>query len=212
MLDTVIVIAKSPIAGRVKTRLCPPLTYEQAAAVAQAAISDTLTVTARVAATRHVLALDGPRWAGIPDDWEVVPQLSGDLDRRLVGAFAAAGPGPGLLVGMDTPQIKASQLTAFEPDRFDACLGLADDGGFWAIGFRDPGSHAQVIHGVPMSTAHTGAVQLAAMRARGLRVQMLDQLTDVDTYAEATLVAARYAHTQFAASFRSLSLPLQRVG
>jgi uncharacterized protein len=210
VLHAVIVIAKSPVAGRVKTRLCPPLTFEQAAGLADAAIADTLDATRVIAARRHLLVLDGPSWPGLQPGWEVVAQVEGDLDQRLVGAFAAAGRGPTLLVGMDTPQLSPEQLTAFDPDRFDACIGLANDGGYWAIGFRDPSAHADVISAIPMSTSTTGAVQLAAMHRRGLSVQVLDRLTDVDTYDDAYTVAGRYPHTRFSASFAALSL--QRVG
>lgn len=205
-----IVIAKSPVPGRVKTRLCPPLRFEEAAVLADAAIADTLQVTGTVPARRRTLVLDGPRWGGLPRGWDVVPQLSGGLDERLVGAFAAAGGGPSLLVGMDTPQLRAAQLTAYDPDQYDACIGLADDGGYWAIGFRDPFAHADVIRGVPMSTSCTGAVQLDAMRSRGLRVQLLDKLRDVDTYDDAGAIAQLCPQTRFATAFRSLAL--QRVG
>jgi uncharacterized protein len=210
VLHAIIVIAKSPLPGRVKTRLCPPLSLEQAAVLADAAISDTLHVTGRVSARRHVLALQGPAWTGVPRGWDVVAQVPGDLDQRLVGAFAAAGRGPSLLVGMDTPQLHATQLKRFEPSHFDACIGLADDGGYWAIGFRDPPAHADVIRGVPMSTSSTGAVQLDAMRSRGLRVQLLDQMADFDTYEQATVIAEQYPRTRFAGAFRSVAL--QRVG
>lgn len=210
MLDTMIVIAKSPTPGRVKTRLCPPLTFEQAAVLAGAAIADTLEVAEEVAAQRHLLVLDGPRWCDVNSCWDVVSQIPGGLDRRLVGAFAAAGPGPSVLVGMDTPQLESSQVVTFDAERFDACLGMADDGGYWAIGFRDPRANAEVIRGVPMSTSHTGAAQLAAMQSRGLTVQLLDRLADFDTFDQASAVAQMCPHTRFAEAFRSLSR--QKVG
>jgi len=206
MLGTLIVIAKSPVPGRVKTRLCPPLSFEQAADLADAALTDTVRVAAVVPAARHVLALDGPRWPAIPSQWTVVSQEPGELDRRLIGAFAAAGAGPSLLIGMDTPQVTLPQLTMFDADRFDACIGLADDGGFWAIGFRDSRAHADAIRDVPMSTSETGQIQLAALRSRGLRVQVLDRLTDVDTYDDAVDVASQCPDGAFATRFRSLAL------
>lgn len=57
------VIAKAPVAGRVKTRLCPPCTPQQAAALAGAALQDTLAAVAATPAHRRVLVLDGE-----PDD------------------------------------------------------------------------------------------------------------------------------------------------
>jgi glycosyltransferase A (GT-A) superfamily protein (DUF2064 family) len=205
VLGAVIVIAKQPVAGRVKTRLAPALTYAQAAEVAGAALVDTLRVAAAVPAERHVLAFDGDAGGWLPPGWSLTPQPDGDLDRRLVSAFAAAGDGPALLVGMDTPQITIAQILAFDPDRFDACLGFAADGGYWAIGFREPDRHADLIEGVPMSTSYTGAAQLSALKSRGLRVQLLDELVDVDTIAEARLVSAQHPDLQFSTALRSVT-------
>ncbi|SHH60997.1 hypothetical protein SAMN05443575_4179 [Jatrophihabitans endophyticus] len=200
-IDTVVVIAKEPLAGAVKTRLVPPLTHEQAADVAAAALWDTLRAVATVPAADRLLAFAGdPRhWA--PEGWRTAPQPDGDLDTRLVAAFRAAGPGPAVLVGMDTPQLRAEQLAAFDPTRFDACLGRATDGGYWAIGFADPRHAAAAITGVPMSTDHTGADQLVRLRELGLQVQLLDDLTDVDTVDTAAEVARLVPHSAFAAAF-----------
>ena len=59
MERVLIVLAKAPVPGRVKTRLCPPATPEQAARLAAAALADTLAAAARVPATAVVVALDG---------------------------------------------------------------------------------------------------------------------------------------------------------
>jgi uncharacterized protein len=204
-LATLIVIAKQPVPGRVKTRLVPELTYQQAADVAEAALRDTLEVASAVPAERHLLALDGDPGEWLPAGWQVTPQPAGGLDARLVGAFEAAGHGPALLIGMDTPQVTLAQLSAFDPGRFDACLGLAADGGYWAIGLRRPGIAAGVIAGVPMSTAHTGVDQLIRLRAQRMDVQLLGELTDVDTMDVARTVAEMAPHTRFAAALRSSS-------
>lgn len=207
MIGTVIVIAKEPLPEKVKTRLVPPLTYSQAAAVAAAALRDTLLAASAVRARTHLLALDGRPGPWLPRGWQVVAQPAGDLDVRLASAFAAADRRrPALLVGMDTPQVRPSQLEAFDPARYDACLGLAEDGGYWAIGLRDPGMASRVIHGVPMSTPHTGAVQLERLRAAGRHVQLLDPLADVDTMDVAVQVAALAPGTAFADSVHSLDV------
>jgi glycosyltransferase A (GT-A) superfamily protein (DUF2064 family) len=205
-LRTVIVIAKEPVPGRVKTRLVPPLTHQQAADLAAAAIADTLAAAATVAAQQHLLVLDGRPPAWLPTGWPVVAQVDGGLDARLVAAFEAARPGPAILVGMDTPQLRAEQLNAFDPVAFDACLGLARDGGYWVIGYRDPALARSTITGVPMSRDDTGARQLERLRAAGLRVQLLDELTDVDTYPDAVAVAAVAPDTRFAAALAALDL------
>ena len=197
-LETVVVIAKEPVPGRVKTRLVPPLTHADAAELAAAAISDTLQAAARVPAANRLLAWDGRPGTWVPAGWGFTPQPTGDLDTRLVAAFAAAGSGPTVLVGMDTPQFEPHQLMRCDPQRFDACLGFARDGGYWAIGYRDPAWAACTIDGVPMSRSDTGLIQLDRLRAAGLRVQLLDELTDVDTYGDAVTVAAGAPDTNFA--------------
>jgi hypothetical protein len=197
-IDTLLVIAKEPVAGRVKTRLVPPLTFEQAADVAAAALWDTLRAVAPVPVRQRLLAFDGDAAQWCPEGWRVSAQPEGGLDTRLVAAFEAAGNGPSVLVGMDTPQLRADQLTAWDPDRFDACLGPASDGGYWAIGFTDATVAAAAISGIPMSLATTREHQLARLDELGLRVQLLDELTDVDTIDAAREVAHEVPRSAFA--------------
>ena len=151
-----------------------------------------------------MLVLDGRPGKWVPPGWRVVAQVSGGLDARLAAAFAAAN-GPTVLVGMDTPQLRADQLTAFGHERFDACIGLAADGGFWAIGFADPAVAARVIPGVPMSRDDTGARQCERIRAAGLSLQVLDELVDVDTAVEAHAVAMSAPDTEFARSWAKIN-------
>ena len=139
---TLLVIAKSPAPGRVKTRLTPPCTPEQAARLAGAALSDTLAAAARTRrAARRVLVLDGASGPWVPRGFEVVPQRGDGLAARLAAAFQAAG-GPAFLVGMDTPQVTPELLDAglAALEHADAAFGAALDGGYWGIGLRRAGS------------------------------------------------------------------------
>ena len=198
---TLLVIAKQPRPGRVKTRLVPPCTYEQAAALAEAALADTLEAVLRTPARRRVLVLDGERGPWLPPGFDVVPQCGGPLDERLAAAFAAAG-GPALLIGMDTPQVTPGLLTVGW-DQADAWFGPAADGGFWALGLREP--DPALLRGVPMSTPVTGAVQRARLVSAGLRVADLPRLRDVDTAADAVAVARQAPRSRFAARARELA-------
>ncbi|MGA8461274.1 MAG: DUF2064 domain-containing protein, partial [Streptosporangiaceae bacterium] len=145
---TLLVIAKQPVPGRVKTRLVPPCTYQQAAGLAEAALADTLHTVLALPARRRVLVLDGRPGPWLPPGFEVVPQRGGPLDERLAAAFAAAR-GPALLIGMDTPQVTPGLLTV-DWAAADAYFGPAADGGFWALGLRAP--DPALLRGVPMST------------------------------------------------------------
>lgn len=198
---TLLVIAKQPVPGRVKTRLVPPYTYEQAAALAEAALTDTLHAVLRAPAARRVLVLDGQPGPWLPSGFEVVPQCGGPLDERLAAAFAAVR-GPALLIGMDTPQVTPALLTV-DWDAADAWFGPAADGGFWALGLRTP--DPALLRGVPMSTADTGAVQRARLDDAGLRVAELPELRDVDTVADAVAVARQVPGSRFAARVREFA-------
>lgn len=197
----VVVIAKTPSPGRTKTRLTPPYTPGQAAALAGAALADTLDVVARVPAERRVLALDGAPTLDIPPDFEVMPQRGDGLDERLAAGFAdayAALARPVLLVGMDTPQLTPALVNRAVAglEAADAVVGPAADGGFWLLGLRVPDDG--LIRGVPMSTSHTGRDQRLRLRRAGLRVGLLPVLTDVDTAADVRHVAAAAPRTRFA--------------
>jgi glycosyltransferase A (GT-A) superfamily protein (DUF2064 family) len=198
---TLLVIAKQPVPGRVKTRLTPPYTLEQAAALAEAALADTLHAVLAAPACRRVLVLDGRPGPWLPDGIEVLPQCEGGLDERLAAAFAVAR-GPALLIGMDTPQVTPG-LLAVGWDGLDAWFGPATDGGFWALGLREP--DPDLLRGVPMSAADTGAAQRARLSAAGLRVAALPLLRDVDAASDAAVVAALAPQTRFAARVRDFA-------
>ena len=83
-----LVIAKEPVAGRVKTRLCPPFSPAEAAELAAASLADTLETLLALPARRRVLVLDGRPGDWVPPGFEVVPQSGGGLDERLAAESA----------------------------------------------------------------------------------------------------------------------------
>ncbi|MER7779125.1 DUF2064 domain-containing protein [Streptomyces sp. NPDC096191] len=194
-MSTLLVIAKEPRPGRVKTRLTPPFTPHEAAALAEASLADTLRAVAATPARRRVLVLAGTPGPWLPPGFDVVPQCAGGLDARLADAFAGCA-GPALLIGMDTPQVTPELLDVDFAD-CDAYFGPAEDGGFWALGLARP--DPALLRGVPMSTPVTGAAQRERLLAAGLRVRDLPPLRDVDTAADARAVAALAPHGRFAA-------------
>ncbi|MEU7872282.1 TIGR04282 family arsenosugar biosynthesis glycosyltransferase [Dactylosporangium sp. NPDC049140] len=195
----VLLLAKTPVPGRVKTRLCPPWTAEQAASLAAAAIADTADVLAATPAVARTLVVDGALAA--PRGWGRVPQRGAGLGERLAAAYAdTARPRVAtLLVGMDTPQLSVGHLVdaTARLATADAVLGPAEDGGWWLLGLRDPAA-AAVLADVPMSTADTGALTRAALRERGLAVSTAATLRDVDTAPDARAAAAAAPATRFA--------------
>ncbi|HEX6238725.1 MAG TPA: DUF2064 domain-containing protein [Acidimicrobiales bacterium] len=201
-----IVVAKAPVPGRVKTRLCPPCTAGDAAGIAAAALSDTLAAAAASGADRVVLALDGDVGPWCPPGVEVVGQGSGGLDERLTHAWTATR-GPAVQIGMDTPQVTADDLDgamgALVDDGVDAVIGHASDGGWWAVGLRRV--HPRAFLGVPTSRPDTGARQAARLAGLGLRTRALATVTDVDTWDDAAAVAGAAPGTRFAEAVRRVA-------
>jgi uncharacterized protein len=204
----VVVLAKAPVPGRVKTRLCPPASYAEAAAVAKAALADTLEAVLRAPVRRRVIVLDGDEPSWIPDAFELISQRGGGLDERLANAFDDIGQ-PTFLIGMDTPQLSSSMIamaSAALGRSADAVLGRAADGGWWGIGLRRP--NPEVFLGIPMSTSTTWVAQASRLDSLGLRWEPLPILRDVDTFADATAVAATIPASGFAAAVEQVRTAL----
>lgn len=228
--DVLLVLAKAPVAGLAKTRLCPPASPIDAAAIAAAALLDTLEAADSVPGTRVMVAWTGElAHAECADELrralagtELFEQCEGPLGRRIAEAHAEVArraPGSAVLqIGMDTPQLDADALTtAFAPLRatapsgspglVDAVLGPALDGGWWSLGLRDP-RQAAMIADVPMSRADTGELTRRALLAGGLKVRALAAVRDVDEAGDAHIVAAEAPHGRFAAQVHArLRLP-----
>jgi glycosyltransferase A (GT-A) superfamily protein (DUF2064 family) len=235
-----LVLAKEPLPGLVKTRLTPPFSPATAARLARAALEDTLdTVLAaaeRLAAdgseTEPVLVLSGRPWPGLDGRFRIVGQRGGGLDERLAAAFAdtaltdtaltdtadgpaLAEPVPAVLVGMDTPQLSADVLVdavrlLVAGPPAGACLGLATDGGWWLLGLRRP--DPELLLGLPMSQSTTGAATAARLEQAGCAIATLPVLRDVDTADDAALVAELVAPgSRFATTHATACAELSRV-
>jgi uncharacterized protein len=219
----VLVLAKAPVPGRAKTRLSPPATPEGAAGLAAAALLDTLAAAAATTRARVVVALEGSLAQAARGEeidaalapHAVVAQRGDTLGERIAAAhddIAAAFPGAvSVQVGMDTPQIDARLLDEAlrtVENGAEAALGLALDGGWWALALRDP-RRAAIITEVPTSTDRTGRLTLDALRAAlgDDVVADLPTLSDVDTADDAVRVSELVPHGRFARAVGDL-LPL----
>jgi len=208
-----LVVAKAPVAGLAKTRLCPPATPAQAAEIAAAALLDTLDAVCAVPGALPVVAMTGDLGAAARPveigtalrHVTTISQRGPDFGARLANAHADAAEVhaglPILQIGMDTPQVTPESLAAAAApvrhgDR-DSVLGPAVDGGWWALGLTEP-RHAQVLADVPMSRDDTGIRTLRALVACGLRPGGAARLSDVDTMADARSVAAACPDGRFA--------------
>ncbi|MEV4118688.1 DUF2064 domain-containing protein [Micromonospora sp. NPDC049645] len=216
-MNVLLLVAKAPVPGLAKTRLCPPADPTQAARVAAAALLDTIAAVRATTASIPVLAHTG-RFADAEygaeltaalAGWHLLPQRGSTLAERLANAHAdtaVAFPGrPVLQIGMDTPQLRPALLgTALGLlAEHGAVFGPALDGGWWALGLRDP-SYAGALRQVTMSTGDTGRRTLAALRQHGVRPAILPVQRDVDDWPTALAVAADLPGTRFADAVASV--------
>ena len=208
MKATLLIVAKAPVPGLAKTRIAASVGSEAAADLAAAALLDTLDV-ATSCATGIVVALTGDLDSAARSDEikkaltdvSVIPQRGDDLAERLVHAHAdAAGHGPVVQIGMDTPQVTVDDLAAADAlVRSDgAVLGPAADGGWWLLGLDDA-TRAEFLTDIPMSAADTGARTSAAL---GPDRPHLRELRDMDTWADAVAIAAEVPERRIAESAR----------
>jgi len=195
-----VVFAKRPEPGQVKTRLCPPFTPEQAAAFYACMLEDVLETSARAAARlglEAVVAVHPPEAATTlpaPPGLRIEAQLGADLGARMEHALArelAAGRAPVLLRGSDSPTLGvetlAAALAALEGSDLVICPDR--DGGYNLVGL---GRAAPGLFAHPMSTGSVLADTLAQAELRGLSHTLLPAGFDLDTAADlAWLVAAR---------------------
>lgn len=210
MTPAVLVMAKAPVPGEVKTRLGADIGAEAAAEIAAAAVLDTLDVCRAVFDDCH-LALAGDLARAVQRQallaalagWTVHPQRGEGFAARLAHAHAdvaRATAAPVVQIGMDTPHLRPDHLrdvAALVGRGNDAVLGPAEDGGWWVLAVTHP-RLAEQLAGVEMSTERTCDDTLAALRRAGATVAGAAVLRDVDTVGDADLAAAAAPDTRFA--------------
>ena len=210
----VLVVAKAPVAGTVKTRLGASIGDHAAARIAAGALADTLAAASTAAGSGncHLAlagdladAIDGVRIGHLLRGWTVTEQRGATFAERLVNAHVDAGHGDVVQIGMDTPQVTSAMLIAAARPLVDhdVALGPADDGGWWALARRDPA----VVRGldcVPMSTPSTYTLTRAAIAATGASIATLPGLRDVDTLEDADAVAGQAPGTEFARAWAAV--------
>jgi rSAM/selenodomain-associated transferase 1 len=189
-----VVLAKAPRPGTVKTRLCPPLTPDEAAELSACMLADVLAASAELAREQQLVAIlalhpaqaCGETARGVPTGFRVVPQRGADLGERMEWAVreaCAGGAARVLLRGSDSPLIDGGvvreALAAL--DEADLVLRPDQDGGYGLVGMRRP---APGLFDHPMSTASVLADTLANAARHGLCARVLAPGFDVDTFAD----------------------------
>lgn len=202
-----VVFARRPQPGHVKTRLCPPLSPDQAAELYRCMLTDVLEESARAARSlglAPVLAVDPPDACAelalaAPAGFRAVAQRGPDLRARMIHVArlaAAAGAPSALLRGSDSPALALPRLR-------EALRGLADtdvalspdrDGGYGlvALGARAllRGFGGPTLFDHPMGTPTVMADTIAGAGRLGLRVARLAPGFDVDRFEDLRWLAA----------------------
>jgi uncharacterized protein len=192
MTALLIIFAKEPRPGQVKTRLCPPLSPEEAAQLYHSFLLDILEEMAQVPEIRLAVAFSPPAAQVFfrqiaPPGADLFPQEGADLGERMARAFArgfAAGFGPILLRGSDVPDLPAQVVSeakeALAAGQAQVVLGPATDGGYHLVGLAEP--QPRLFQGPVWSSNTVLADTLDLARQLGLRVRLLPPWPDIDTY------------------------------
>lgn len=186
--NALLVVAKRPAPGRTKTRLTPPLSPEQAAALYECFLCDTLDLVRRLPEVAPAIAFlpaeERAYFEALAPDFELVLQEGANLGERLDNALTrllVAGYQRVAIMNSDGPTLPQACLTgAFEAlsGRADVVLGPCDDGGYYLIGLKRPAP--RLLREVRMSTPNVLSDTLAIAAEEGLRVEMLPTWYDVD--------------------------------
>ncbi len=210
--NALLVVARAPVAGQTKTRLCPPLDGATAAALYTCFLRDTLALMDQVADVRRTIAYLPEDAAGyfrdLAPSMALAPQRGAELGERLDNLLCdalAAGATHAVVMDSDSPTLPAAYLRqAFAEleGGADLVLGPCEDGGYYLIGLRHP--QPRLLREVRMSTPAVLRDTLAIAAELGLRSALLPTWYDVDTVAELarlrdelrTAPAGVAAHTQ----------------
>ncbi|HNS85429.1 MAG TPA: TIGR04282 family arsenosugar biosynthesis glycosyltransferase [Parvularculaceae bacterium] len=203
MRGTLIIFAKAPVAGRVKTRLGADIGMARAAMLFRLMTAQTVAAASN-GPWRTMIAIDPPAAAAgygalWPQRFERLIQSNGDLGRRMADVFARAPRGPAIIIGADAPGVRAVHIRkAFGAlAGHDAVFGPATDGGYWLIGLAGRRAASGLFDGVRWSSEHALADTIGGLPA-GFGVAMIDRLRDMDDACDLKSLGAR-------AFFRSLA-------
>ena len=185
--------------GRAKSRLANAIGAVDATRFARLSLA---TALARLAAPRRwTLTLAVTPTAAlasrlIPPRVARMPQVHGDLGRRMQAIFVLMPPGPVVIIGSDIPGIDQRDIAAaFRAlGRADAVIGPATDGGYWLIGMARTRRLPRPFAGVRWSTAHARADTLRGLAQ--VTVEEMRMLADVDDAipSAAQALVARRVH------------------
>ncbi len=208
--ETIVIMAKAAVPGRVKTRLCSQFTPEQAAGIHEAMLKCTLARVAQCFADGEdsalklslddTLAPTAETVRALPENpWHVIDQGGGDLGERLAYVWRLIGGGPTIFLGSDSPDVPAEALRSIGPalEQAEVVMGPVGDGGYWTIAGRR--YHGQLFGDVDWGSADVYHQTRKAAEKTGLTVGEVQRWHDVDTPCDLQALRQRLASTREAA-------------
>jgi rSAM/selenodomain-associated transferase 1 len=193
MSNVLVIFAKAPVEGQVKTRLCPPLTPAQAAELARCFLIDTVERACTFPEVQVYIAFtpadsENVFRALLPFPVHYLPQRGDSLGKRELNIFLELqqkGASRIVLVGSDIPTLPLAHIqeafTLLEDSQCDAVFNPTDDGGYCLIGMREP--HSVLFESIAWSTSTVMAETLSRARKHSLNVELVPAWYDVDDHA-----------------------------
>lgn len=190
----ILIFAKQPLPGRVKTRMSPPLSAEESATVYQAMLLDVLDSCRHLSDVDLIIFYDdfpGAReyFLTLKDEKHLQAQEGSNLGERLANAFAVAfgrGYDRVVAIGTDSPDLPSRYLQKavghLADDRDSAVFGPTEDGGYYLVGLSAP--HPSLFRDIPWSTGEVLEMSLQKCREAGLHPELLPRWYDLDTAAD----------------------------
>src|SRR5688572_1569601 len=189
--NTLLVVAKQPVPGQTKTRLCPPLSHAQAADLYECFLRDTLDIMRKVPGVQCAIGFlpenAGSYFRQLAPDMELTCQYGASLGERLdhlLTEVLANGSQRAVVMDSDSPTLPVEYLSQAFAQLADAdvVLGPTRDGGYYLIGMKQPQPH--LLRQVQMSTPHVLTDTLALAKSTKLAVSLLPTWYDIDTIAD----------------------------
>jgi rSAM/selenodomain-associated transferase 1 len=197
-----VVVAKAPVSGQVKTRLIPHLTAEEAAALYRCFLQDRFKTLNTIRGIDLAVAYTpaDARDMFIPysrNGIDLFSQIGRDLGERLNNIFfekLADGYEAVSIIDSDTPDLPPSTIqNSFKrllSNQTDVVFGPCRDGGYYLVGMRKP--HPELFEDIPWSTARVLSNTLAKAEKLGIKTDLLSWWNDLDTFEDLVSFYSRY--------------------
>ena len=198
----IVIAAKPPVPGKVKTRLSPPLSLDQSAQLYECFLVDTINTVAAIKGVDRFIAfypdvstkelsftivnsVSGSSQNEFLADFTLITQKGIDLGERLISIFEqllSSGYDSATIIGSDSPNLPVAfikrSLSNLKESKADVTLGPCKDGGYYLIGLKT--FHSDIFKGISWSTSSVFDETIKKIKKLGLGVSVLPEWYDVD--------------------------------